>query len=282
MLVVLLACCTLTLVPQNACADSADVLLKKAQAAVAKGQLAEALTLADQAAALEPKNAGIRYFRGRVHEAARRHKEATADYTQAIELDGKSADAYNRRGGEYFKLGQIAESIADFDKFLELRPEQMPGHWQRGISYYYAGRFEDGWKQFKGYEKVDTNDVENAVWHYICLARVVGADKARASMLKIGFDKRVPLMQLYELFKGQAKPEDVLAAANNGNPPAAELRTRLFYAHLYLGLYYESLGDKKKTLEHMTKAAEDYSNDQYMGDVARVHLGILRKRDQGK
>jgi lipoprotein NlpI len=263
-------------------ADTADDLLKQAKAAFMDGKTEKALTLADKAIDLEPKNPRVYFFRGTLYEAQRRPKEAIADFTKAVELAPKFAEAYNRRGAEHFKLGHIAESIADFDKFLELKPEETPGHWQRGISYYYAGRFEEGAKQFQGYEKVDTNDVENAVWHYLCLARAVGPDKARGSILKIGKDKRVPLMQVYALFKGEAKPADVLAATKEGNPTPAELNQRNFYAHLYLGLYYESVGNKKQTLEHMTKAAEDYKFPHYMGDVARVHLAILRKDSNPK
>ena len=59
--------------------------------------------------------------------------------------------------------------------------------------------------------------------------------------------------------------------------PHDELHHRLFYAHLYLGLYYDSLGDKKQALEHMTRAAGDYKISHYMGDVARVHRDILQK-----
>src|SRR5262249_38508866 len=110
-----------------------------------------------------------------------------------------------------------------------------------------------------------------------CYARLVGIDKARKSLLKIGHDKRVPLMVAYDLFAGKAKPEDVLAAVKEGKPAREELKLRLFYAHLYLGLYYEAMGDKKLALEHMTKAADDYKVGGYMWDVARVHRDIRRK-----
>ena len=147
----------------------------------------------------------------------------------------------------------------------------------RGISLYYAGRYADGCKQFEGYEKVDTNDVENAVWHYLCNVRVVGRDKARAALLKIGNDKRVPMMVVYKLFQGEAKPEDVLAAAQADAVPKERRNAALFYAHLYLGLYWESEGDKKKALEHLTQAATKYRIGHYMGDVARVHAELLAK-----
>src|SRR5262249_21028907 len=174
------------------------------------------------------------------------------------------------------KLGKITESLADFDKFLELRPEERPGHWQRGIALYYAGKFEEGARQFKAGDKVFADDVENAVWHYLCNAKVVGPEKARTQLLKIGTDKRVPMMVVYDLFAGKAKPEDVMVAVQKGKPKGPELKSRLFYAHLYLGLYYDSTGDKKKAAEHLTKAGEDEKVGGYMGDVARVHSKRLR------
>lgn len=263
-------------------AETVAELQQAAKAALARGKADEALALAGKAIDLDPRNATAFLFRGIVYEALHRHKEAVADFDRTIQLDPKAAEAYNRRGSERFKLGQIKESITDFDRFLELRPDEKPGHWKRGISYYYAGQFDEGRQQFEGYEKVDTNDVENAVWHYLCAARLVGTEKARMSILKIGKDKRVPMMQVYELYSGRIKPADVLAAVKTGQPAADELHHRLFYAHLYLGLYYDSLGDKKQALEHMTKAAGDYKISHYMGDVARVHRDLLQSEAKSK
>jgi lipoprotein NlpI len=250
-------------------------LFRKARTALETGKIADGLAFANQAVDNHPKNAETYHFRGVIFESLQKHKEAVADFDKAIELDPKLADAYNRRGSEYLKLGKLEKSLADFDRFLELRPADYPDHWRRGIVLYWLGKYEEGRKQFGAYEKIDTNDVENAVWHYLCNAKVVGAEKARAAMLKIGNDKRVPMMVVYDLFAGKAKPEDVLAAVEKGKAQAMELKMREFYAHLYLGLYYESVADKKKTDEHMAKAAESKLGG-YMGDVARVHLERLK------
>ena len=252
--------------------------MKKAKTALTKGNAKEALDLAGQAIAEDPKDERGYLFRGTVYESLERHAEAIRDFDKAIESNPRAAEAYDRRGSEHFKLGHIKESINDFDKFLDLRPEAKPGHWKRGISYYYAGRFDDGRKQFEAYQTVDSNDVENAVWRFLCMARAVGVDKARADMLKVGQDARVPMMRIYALFRGQAKPEDVLDAVRQGEPKPEELKQRLFYAHLYLGLYFEVNGDKKKSLEHL-KAAEELKTGGYMGDVARVHRAILEKNN---
>ena len=82
-------------------------------------------------------------------------------------------------------------------------------------------------------------------------------------------------MEVYALFRGTAKPEDVLAAARAGKLDKAELNVRLFYAHLYLGLYFEAVGDAKLAREHIARAADDYKVNHYMWDVACVHRDLL-------
>jgi lipoprotein NlpI len=258
-------------------ADTPEELRKQATEALDKGDKDKAIELASKAIDADPKDPRGYLFRGTLHGALRHYAEAVADFNKCIEVDPKLADAYQRRGCEQFKHGKVAESLADFDKYLELRPDQKPGHWQRGISLYYAGKFEEGRKQFEGYEKVDTNDVENAVWHFLCATRLDGVEKARANMLKIGKDKRVPMSQVYALYHGDLKPADVLAAAEDADLKPGPRQQALFYAYLYVGLYQEVSGDKKKALEHLELAADKYRIDHYMGDVARVHRDMLRK-----
>jgi hypothetical protein len=78
------------------------------------------------------------------------------------------------------------------------------------------------------------------------------------------------MQQIYEMLQGRLTPDDVMAAANGRS--SAE-----FYAHLYVGLYYEALDDRPKAFEHVSAAArEEYATvGGYMHSVARVHLGIL-------
>jgi lipoprotein NlpI len=261
-------------------ADSADDLLRQAEAAWKNGERDRAVELAGKAVAADPKAPRSYLLRGSMLDAQGKHAEAVADFTRAIELDPKGADAYDRRGSAEFKRGHVKEAVADFDRFIALRPDEANGHWRRGIALYYAGRFDDGRKQFEGYEKVDTNDVENAVWHFLCNARANGIDKARKEVLKIGQDRRVPMSQVYALFKGEIKPEDVLTAAEAGNVSEAERKQRLFYAHLYLGLYYEVSGDTKKARSHLELAADKYRIGHYMGDVARVHVMLLDRKEK--
>ena len=193
------------------------------------------------------------------------------DHARAV----AGAEKYNRRGMEHFKMGHIQQSLDDFDRAIQLDPAQAPYHWQRGISLYYAGRYEDGRRQFELHQTVNGNDVENAAWRYLCMARAGTVALARASILPIQNDSRVPMMQIYALYKGTATVDDVLAAARAGSPAPEELSERLFYAHLYIGLYDEAAGDAKGAREHIA-IANRYRIDHYMGDVARVHLQLRR------
>lgn len=233
--------------------------------------------LAGVVLAEEPTDAKGYLIRGLQKSKEGKLSEAAADLTKGIEKDPKNADLYSARGGVYFMLGKIKESVADFDKQIELNPTDANGHWRRGISLYYVGEHDKGRKQFEGYEKVDTNDVENAVWHFMCVAKKDGLEKARKSILKIGKDRRPILMEVYEMFKGTLKPADVLAAAEKGDLSDAQRNGARFYAHLYVGIYHDLSGDKKKAAEALDLAANKYKIGHYMGDVARVHLDLLKK-----
>jgi lipoprotein NlpI len=181
----------------------------------------------------------------------------------------KDAESYQKKGEQFFKEGKFKESVDAFDQFLKLRPDFKPKHWQRGISCYYAKQYKEGQEQFEGYQTFMDNDVENAVWRYLCMVPLAGKKKAQAGILKIGEDKRVPMRQIYDLFAGKLKPEDVLDAAKKGEPAEEQLNSRLFYAHLYLGLYYESEGQAAKALEHLEIAVK-HRIGHYMWDVARI------------
>ena len=114
--------------------------------------------------------------------------------------------------------------------------------------------------------------MENAAWHFLCVARAESPAKARAALLPVGPDARVPMRQIYDMFRGASKPEDVLAAA--GAQPLGQ-----FYARLYVGLYLEATGDAQRALEHITLAAADRYADAggHMHAVAKVHLMARRR-----
>jgi lipoprotein NlpI len=240
-----------------------------------KGLIGAALDALDRAITIDSNRFDAYFFRGNVFAVQNKSEQAVADFTKVIEIDPKASTAYDKRGWEHFKLNRMDKAIADFNRYLELEPQQLPYHWQRGIAFYYAGKYEEGRKQFELHQTVNAHDVENGVWHFICTAREKSFEKARETMLPISGDLRVPMTEIYELFRGKATPDDVLKATKKANPSDVELEGRRFYAHLYLGLYFEAKGDKEQAYEHIKRAATEFRADHPMGDVARVHFKRL-------
>jgi lipoprotein NlpI len=177
-----------------------------------------------------------------------------------------------REGVQAFYDAKPKESVEAFDKLIVLSPESKPQLWQRGLSLYYAGEYKAGREQFETHQTVNTADVENAAWHFICVARAESVEAARKALIPIEGDSRVPMKQVHELFAGKGSVEDVLKAAELGEGEA--LKNHRCYAHLYLGLYFEALGDEAKAKEHMLKAAKDFQMDHYMGKCAQVHVKV--------
>jgi lipoprotein NlpI len=213
---------------------------------------------------------------------AEKFPEALAELDLAIAAAPKDVNLYVARGDMNFRVGKFKESVADYDKQIELAPESAAGHWMRGISCYYAGQYDEGAKQFAAYHtKVDDNDVENSVWRCMCVTKKIGVEKARADMLVVKNDRRVPMMEAYRMFRGEVDPADVLKAAEAGKVSDAELNHQRFYANLYVGLYYDSLGKTDEAMNYL-KVAVDHPIGHYMWTVAKVHADLLAKKPEGK
>jgi lipoprotein NlpI len=189
----------------------------------------------------------------------------SADRLQAI-FDRSIAD---------FMAGRVRASVDGFDLLAEARPETVPQLWQRGIAQYYEGRYKECAKQFAAHRDVNPRDVENVVWHFACVGRGESPAKARASILAINPETRIPMPELYALLRGLATPEQVLEAALATGKLEAE-----FDANLYLGLYHEALGESERARIHIASAASDRFNPigGFMHAAARVHLRKLQQR----
>lgn len=192
---------------------------------------------------------------------------------EAPQLSWRELD---RRGDEHLKAGRFEEAIADFDAAIALQPGLEPHHWRRGIAHYYAGRHADGAAQFELHRTVNGNDVENAAWHFLCVARMDGVEEARARLLPVEPDARVPMMEVLEMFAGRSTPEQVLEAARAAGG-TRQSESALFYGYLYVGLYHEVTGQPEAARAAIDLAATEHTSPYYMGDVARVHAALLER-----
>ena len=168
-----------------------------------------------------------------------------------------------------FRAGRIEQSLDGFDRVAKISPADAPYLWQRGIAQYYAGKYRECRDMFVSHRTVNPDDVENAVWHFLCVARAESPDAARRQMLPVGPDARVPMREVYRMFKGEMTQAQVMKAA--GSDLSAQ-----FFARLYVGLYLEATGNRDAGRAQIEIAAEDRFArvGGYMHDVARVHLKV--------
>lgn len=266
-----------------------EEFIRRSQDAYRHGDHGEALQWASRAVVADQTNYVGYAHRAQLNDAMRRFDAAVVDYSSAYQYNPRNIHLLRMRAQAHFRAGRVLDAIKDWESYRdrEPQPEKTLKMFQLGIAYAVAGQYEDGRKLFGWFNTVESEDVEAAAWHYLCVARGADADgvaKARNSLLEVDNDKRLPMMQINELLKGNIGPSDVFAAAKSGDPSESELKQRLFYSHLYVGVYYLADGRNWLARGHLSRAANTWQPDavmdqtlNYMADVSRVQDRQLQK-----
>lgn len=213
------------------------------------------------------------------------HASQNGDFPTAISKADAASKAgltqpmlFYHRGRWNFRIGEIDDSLRDFDLFIEQVPERANSQWERGITCYYANKFKAGSKQFEDYQKFHDNDVENAAWRYLCQMKFDGKEKARKAILPIKNDTRIPMMEIYHLFRGETTPEKVLKVLDSANSSGELAKRQTFDTHLYLALYFDSEDNLPQAAKHVDLAVRQFKKGDYMWAVAVEHKKHLQRR----
>lgn len=206
------------------------------------------------------------------------------DSTQIINKSLESVNGYSKRGDALFFLGRFKDAVADYDKMNELDAGQSSSNWRRGIALFYAKKYEDAAAQFESYHSFDQVDRENGIWRYLSQRRAFGLEKAREGLLKYQKDDREPFPAVYKLFAGTIKPDQIIADIAKADLSKSARDSRLFYAHLYIGLNYAVENETEKAQQHLAIATRNSwpasagYGPNYMWHVGRLHEELLRKK----
>ena len=192
---------------------------------------------------------------------------AMAPFNVAAAQTGASVNDVMDRAVSDFFAARIPEAVAGFDRVAAMAPRSAPELWQRGIALYYAGRYRDCRAQFESHRTVNPADVENAAWHFLCVARAESPQRALAALLPVGPDSREPMREIYQMFQGRMTVESVLVAG--GSEPRAR-----FYANLYVGLYREATGGDAEFYIRQAASDQFAGAAGYMHRVAVVHARL--------
>lgn len=105
--------------------------------ALRKNDPVEGMRWFDEAVAIRPRDAEIRFYRGDCRVALQQYVEAIMDFTTAISLNERYPKPYYRRGDAFMGLGDYRSALADYAKAIELLPNV-------GLLYYKLGRALQG------------------------------------------------------------------------------------------------------------------------------------------
>ncbi|MEK6793460.1 MAG: tetratricopeptide repeat protein [Spirochaetota bacterium] len=190
----------------------------------------------------------------------------------AADTDEEAFKTAVKQGTDLFFAGKVREAIASYDAAAERYPDRAAQLWQRGIACYYAGDHARGIQQFAEHRTVNPDDVENAVWHFLCTAKADSPVTAKKNLIPVSDDDRVPMKELHAFYAGTGSEADVFRAADDTNASDTDRQKRRFYAHLYIGLYYDALG--KDTAKQHLKIAAGYGYPFFMGRMAVLHVKL--------
>jgi lipoprotein NlpI len=183
--------------------------------------------------------------------------------------------AWRLAGDLYLRAGEIKKAIEQFKRYIERVPEHEPDLWQHGIALALDGQYDEGRKLFELHRTVNPNDVENALWHFYCVAKASSPEKARSLVLPAPGDRRVPMEELLKLYRGDGDEAAVRAAIDEYPAGSRGHDSASFYGELYLAMYADAVGDRKRAIELAAKAA-GAKDVNYMTDVGRIYYSAVR------
>lgn len=199
-------------------------------------------------------------------EAAKLAKEASAGA-----LNNPSIQQH--AGEVLFLAGDAQASLPCFERANKLNPAAAPRNWQRGVALGCAGKFAEGAEQFRIHQDVNPDDVENSAWYFLCVAKSKGLEAARSSVIPSQGDPRPPMMSVLKMLRGSLTPDEVLKAAKTNPEGGATKKMALFNGFLYVGLYYDSIGDSEKAISALDQSIAVADAD-YMGRTAQIYRDL--------
>jgi tetratricopeptide (TPR) repeat protein len=102
---------------------------------VRSNEAAEAMVLFNEILAAKPGLFTIAVERGKLHQQAKEHAKAIADFTSAITVRVDYADAHFRRCLSYYETGSHANAVVDCSKAIELNPNPFEFYYYRGLAH---------------------------------------------------------------------------------------------------------------------------------------------------
>lgn len=193
-------------------------------------------------------------------------------------VDGDaSPDGRVQYGDALLRAGKTNEAVTQFEAYLELRPQSRPYLWQYGIALFFEGRYQDARELFEIHRRVNPNDVENAAWHFLCIAKDAGIAEARQEVLPAPGDPRPPMAEILSRLPGG--DSQAIEDAIKRVPPGPRRVSAELYGYLYLAMIADAEGNHD-VAQGWIRQADSTPLTSYMADVTRVYRDHLEQENR--
>jgi tetratricopeptide (TPR) repeat protein len=241
---------TLQLDPQNA-----EALLGMSLVALASGQTAEAVRMAEVGVAVAPEMGPAWVTLGQTLRAAGRYREAEAAYARAISMDGM--DVLARMGMGELRLAEdrAEEALDEFRLALTRQPALVPALLGMGNARASQGKFAEALQQYEQALAIKPKLAEGefaAGYALMRLGRYAEAERRYRRALSLRPDFAAAWLNLGCLEREQGKEIYAEAALQR----AVELRPDMANAWINLALIERERKDQRKAEVYLRKALE--------------------------
>ncbi|MBI2585400.1 MAG: tetratricopeptide repeat protein [Rhodospirillales bacterium] len=255
----------------------AQTLTKEGRAFEDKGLYEQAIDAYSQAIVVDPGFADAYFGRGWSRVATGAYGDAARDFASVVALRPDSADAYFGRAWALEQQGDAEQAIRQYGETIRLQPGHAEAYFSRGVLEFTAGRMEAAARDFAA-----VHENANAggglgdyarLWRHVAETRA--GDGASATAL-IGWQGKGPWPEvLAKLFKGEAPPEQVLAAARSEN--AKKQRENECIAFFFLAQHRLINGDLNGAAGYFRRTLATGVTHFRQYAAARAELGRLGK-----
>lgn len=192
----------------------------------------------------KPGDADALIWLGRRTAYLGRFREAIEIFSRGITEHPRDARMYRHRGHRYITVREFEKAIADLERAAELErgkpdavePDGQPNArnipigttqsniwYHLGLAYYLKGDFPNALRAYREGEKLSTNPdrlVSLGHWLYMTLRRMGRDTEAKKALepvhAKLEVIENDSYLRLMLLYRGELKPEELLAQAKEG------------------------------------------------------------------
>jgi tetratricopeptide (TPR) repeat protein len=238
-------------------------LVPPAPSEQARPTLEANLAKAQEAYKANPGDADAIIWLGRRLAYLGRYRDAIATFSEGVQKHPKDARMYRHRGHRYITVREFDRAATDLARAAELvsgRPDEVEPdgapnarniptstlntniYYHLGLAHYLRGQFEPALKAYRECERFSKNPdmlVATTHWLYMTLRRLDRVGEAKQVLdpisAKMEIIENMSYHRLLMLYKGEEKPDALLASVSEGGLDAVTIGYGVGNYHFYNG-----------------------------------------------